>query len=77
MDRSHDTGDQPSLLTQYAAANQRCRDIAAEVGVRHCDENPAWRAAEREAEHLWKQAREAGHTIDEILAAGRARGGHS
>lgn len=68
---------QPTLLDQYAAANQNCRNIAAEVGVKHCDEDPRWRAAEREAEHLWKQARAAGRTVAEILAAGRPRGGHS
>lgn len=66
-----------TLLDQYAAANQACRDIAAQVGVRHCDEDPQWRAAEREAETLWKQARAAGHTVEEILAAGRSKGGHS
>lgn len=77
MDRSHEHASEPSLLDRYAAANQKCRDIAAEVGVRNCDENPCWRAAEREAEHLWKQARAAGHSVDEILAVGRAKGGHS
>jgi len=65
-----------TLLDRYAAANQNCRGIAQEVGVDH-DEDPRWRAAEREAEHLWKQARAAGHTVAEILAAGRPKGGHS
>lgn len=67
---------QPTLLDRYAATNQTCRDIAAEVGA-HYDEDPRWRAAEREAERLWTQAREAGHAVAEILAAGRPTGGHS
>jgi hypothetical protein len=67
----------PTLLDLYTAANQNCRNIAQQVGIKHCDEDPTWRAAEREAEHLWTQAREAGHTVAEILAAGRPTGGHS
>lgn len=62
------TPAEPSLLTRYARACQTCRDIAAQVGPGY-DEHPQWRAAEREAEDLWKQARAAGHTVAEILTA--------
>ncbi|MFF3310503.1 hypothetical protein [Streptomyces sp. NPDC002952] len=67
--------DEPSLLDQYAAASQRCVDIAQQVGVRHCDEDPQWRAAEREAEAIWKAARAAGYTSAELIAAGKPKGG--
>jgi len=66
-----ESSSEPSLVDRYAAANQTCRDIAQKVGARNCDENPEWRAAEREAEHLWTQARDAGHTVDELMAASR------
>jgi len=73
VDRNGQSSAQPtpaesSLLTRYAAASQTCRDIAQQIGPGY-DDNTRWRAAEREAEHLWKQARAAGHTVDEILAA--------
>jgi hypothetical protein len=64
--------DTLDLVGRYAAANQRCRDIGQQVGVRHCDEDPQWRAAEREAEALWKQARAAGHTAADLIAAATA-----
>jgi hypothetical protein len=74
--RARTAEQQPTVLDRYAAANQNCRNIAAEIGVDY-EEHPRWRAAEREAEHLWKQARAAGHAVAEILAAGRPEGGHS
>lgn len=75
MERTDQQGQQPtpaesSLLDRYAAADQNCRDIATQVGTGY-DENPQWRAAERTAEHLWKQALDAGHTADEILTAAK------
>ncbi|MGW0837514.1 hypothetical protein [Streptomyces prunicolor] len=68
--------EQPTILDRYAAANQACRDIAAEVGVDY-EEHPRWRAAERHAEQVWQQARAAGHTVKQITSAGRAQGGHT
>jgi hypothetical protein len=63
---------QPSpALQAYAQASQSCRDIAAQVGVRNCDDDLNWRAAELVAEARWNDAQAAGHTIDEILKAGR------
>jgi len=67
--------DQPaSLLDRYAAATQRCRAIAQEVGHRDCDTHPRWRAADREAEAVWKEALAAGHSAEELTAASRAKG---
>ncbi|WP_327403850.1 hypothetical protein OG194_29715 [Streptomyces sp. NBC_01288] len=66
--------DQPSLLDRYAAASQRCRQIGQQVGLRRCDEDPEWRAAEREAEALWKIGLAAGHTRDELIAASKPSG---
>lgn len=64
--------ERPSpALTAYAQASQNCRDIARQVGVRNCDDDPTWRQAERDAETAWNAAEAAGHTVDEILAAGR------
>jgi len=65
--------DTLDLVARYAAANQRCRDIGQQIGVRHCDEDPKWRAAEREAEALWKQARAVGHTAAALIAAAAQR----
>lgn len=75
MDGTDQVSDQPtpaepSPLDRYAAASQTCRDVARQVGPGY-DEHPDWRAAERTADDLWKQARAAGHTVDEILAAAR------
>jgi hypothetical protein len=58
-------------LTAYAEAAQTCRDIAAQVGVRNCDDSPEWRAAEQHANDLYEQARAAGHSTDDLLKAGR------
>lgn len=66
--------DQPSLLDRYAAASQRCREIGQKAGLRRCDEDPNWRAAEREAEALWKIGIAAGLTRDELIAASKANG---
>ncbi|MGQ5640785.1 MULTISPECIES: hypothetical protein [unclassified Streptomyces] len=38
------------------------------------DEDPTWRAVEREAEHLWKQAREAGVPAADLIAASKLGG---
>ncbi|WP_225825625.1 hypothetical protein [Streptomyces naphthomycinicus] len=68
------TPQQPSpALQAYTQASQNCRDIAAEVGVRNCDDDLNWRAAELVAEDRFSDAQAAGHSIDEILKAGRAR----
>lgn len=64
---------EPSLLDRYAAATQRCRDIAKEIGFRDSDTDPRWRAADRKAEAIWKEALAAGHTADELTAASRAK----
>ncbi|MEV1063405.1 hypothetical protein [Streptomyces sp. NPDC050263] len=64
---------QPSLLERYAAATQRCRDIAKDIGFRDCDTNPRWRAADRQAEAVWKQALAAGHTSEQLTAASRGK----
>ena len=58
-------------LDAYAAASQKCRDIAQEVGVQNCDDSPEWRAAEREAEARFTDAQTVGHSIADILKAGR------
>lgn len=58
-------------VARYAEAAQTCRDIAQEVGVRNCDNNPNWKAAERRANDLFDKAVSAGHTVDEVLNAGR------
>ena len=63
--------EQPTPVQAYADAAQNCRDIAAEVGVRNCDDDPNWRAAELVANTRFDEAVAAGHTIDEVLKAGR------
>lgn len=74
MKRTDQPQAQPTpALDAYAQAAQNCRDIAAQVGVRNCDDNPAWRAAEREANARYSEARAAGHSTDEVLKAGRAQ----
>jgi len=70
--------DQPAqqptpALYAYAAASQNCRDIATEVGIRNCDDDPNWRAAERDANTRFDEAITAGHNADEVLKAGRAK----
>lgn len=59
-----------SLPARYAAAVQRGRDIAAQAGPGY-DEDPTWRSNERTVEDLWKQARNAGHTVAELMDASR------
>jgi hypothetical protein len=72
VDRIHQPQAQPSPeLTAYAQASQNCRDIAQQVGVQNCDDDLNWRAAELVAEARWNDAQAAGHSIDEILKAGR------
>ena len=66
--------EQTPALTAYAQAAQNCRDIAAQVGIHNCDDDPDWRAAELVAEARFNDAKDAGHSIDEILAAGRKGG---
>lgn len=64
---------QPSLVDQYADANQTCRDIAQQVGIRNCDDDADWKAAEWRAEDLHAKAIAAGHTYEELSAANKAR----
>ena len=74
MKRSQPQPQRPTpALDAYAQASQTCRDIAQQVGVRNCDDNPAWRAAERQANTRYDEARAAGHSVDEILKAGRKK----
>ncbi|MEU0207376.1 hypothetical protein [Streptomyces canus] len=71
-DRIDPQPQQPSpALTAYAEAAQNCRDIAQQVGVRDCDDDPNWRAAEVVANTRYDEARAAGHSVDELLRAGR------
>ncbi|MEU1273018.1 hypothetical protein [Streptomyces sp. NPDC005799] len=62
---------QPPAVAAYAQAAQNCRDIGQQVGVRNCDNDLNWRAAELVAEARFNDARNAGHSVDEILKAGR------
>lgn len=62
---------QPPEIAAYAQAVRNCRDIAADVGVRDCDTDPDWKAAEWRANDLFDKALHAGHGYDEILKAGR------
>lgn len=68
-------GQQPAehspALDAYAEASQACRDIAQQVGVRQCDDDPDWKAAEWRANDLFDQAVAAGHSHDEVLKAWR------
>ncbi|MFM9616824.1 hypothetical protein ACKI14_02540 [Streptomyces turgidiscabies] len=63
--------EQTPALAAYAQAAQHCRDIAAEVGIRNCDNDPAWQQAERTANAAYAAARAAGHPTSEVLKAGR------
>jgi hypothetical protein len=63
--------EQPTPVQAYAQAAQSCRDIAQQVGVRNCDDDPGWRAAEQTANARYDEARAAGHSVDELLKAGR------
>lgn len=63
--------EQPDLIAAWAAANQACRDRAQVVGVRECDDDPEWRRLEQVANDLYKEALDAGHTIAELVEAGR------
>ncbi|WP_037616387.1 hypothetical protein [Streptomyces aureus] len=60
--------DTLDLPARYAAAVQKCRDIAQQVGVKNCDDSAEWRAAEIAANELWTKAREAGHTTATLMA---------
>ncbi|SEC03444.1 MULTISPECIES: hypothetical protein [Streptomyces] len=72
---THGTSPAPQppspVLAEYAEATQACRDIAARVGIRNCDNDPDWKAAEWRANDLFDKALAAGHTMDEVLKAGR------
>ena len=71
-DRSQQQPHQHSpALTAYAQAAQNCRDIAQQVGVRNCDDDLDWRAAELVANTRHDEARAAGHSYDELSKAGR------
>jgi hypothetical protein len=72
MERTDQQAQQPSpALAAYAQAAQTCRDIAQQVGIRNCDDDPDWKAAEWRADDLFTKARAAGHSVDEILEAGQ------
>jgi hypothetical protein len=75
MTVTHGTSPAPQqptpALDAYAQASQNCRDIAAEVGIRNCDDDLNWRAAELVANARFEDAQAAGHSVDEILKAGR------
>lgn len=58
-------------VAAYAQAAQNCRDIAAEVGIRNCDDDLNWRAAELVANARFDEALDAGHSYDEVLKAGQ------
>lgn len=74
MKRSQPQPSQPTpALDAYAQAAQNCRDIAQQVGTRNCDDNPTWRAAERDANAAYAAARAAGHPVDQVLKAGRKK----
>lgn len=62
---------QTPAVAAYAQAAQHCRDIAQQVGVRNCDDDPTWRAAEAAANTRYDEARAAGHSVDELSKAGR------
>ena len=64
---------QQPVLAAYADANQQCRDIAANVGIDNCESDPDWQAANGRVNDLYDQALTAGHSVDEILEAGRER----
>jgi hypothetical protein len=64
--------EQSPEVAAYAQAAQNCRDIAAEVGVRNCDGDLDWRAAELVANTRYDEAIAAGHNADEVLKAGKA-----
>jgi hypothetical protein len=71
-DRSGQQPQQPTpALDAYAQAAQNCRDIAQEVGIRNCDDDLNWRAAELVANTRYDEAVAAGHSVDETLKAGR------
>jgi hypothetical protein len=63
--------EQPNPVHAYAQAAQNCRDIAQQGGVRNCDDDPNWRAAEAIANTRYNEAIAAGHSTDEVLKAGR------
>jgi len=69
-EQAQPTPAEPNLPARYADASETCRAIARQVGPGY-DEHPEWRAAERTANQLWKQARAVGHTVNELLAASR------
>lgn len=72
MDRTHQSQPQHSPeVAAYAHAAQNCRDIAAEVGLRNCDNDLDWLAAELVANTRFDEALNAGHSYDEVLKAGR------
>lgn len=67
------TGQPTPALDAYAQAAQNCRDIAQQVGIRNCDNDLNWRAAELVANTRYDEAIAAGHTVDEALKAGRKK----
>lgn len=74
MERTHQHAGQPTPeLATYAQAAQNCRDIAQQVGVRNCDDDLNWRAAELVANARYDEAIAAGHTHAELSAADKTR----
>lgn len=74
VDRTDQEPQQPTpALAAYGQAAQDCRDIAQQVGVRSCDADPDWKAAEWRANDLFDKAVTAGHSYDEVLKAGRKK----
>jgi hypothetical protein len=66
-------GQPTPALDAYAQAAQNCRHIAAQVGIRNCDDDLDWRAAELIANTRYDEAIAAGHPADQVLKAGRAQ----
>ncbi|MEV6014710.1 hypothetical protein [Streptomyces sp. NPDC051997] len=56
------------LVHRYAAAVERGRDLAGEIGDRH-DEHPAWVSNQRQVAELFTKARDAEHTVGALMAA--------
>ncbi|MFJ8995577.1 hypothetical protein ACIRQH_34880 [Streptomyces sp. NPDC102279] len=61
----------PALVAQYAAAMQKQLAIQRRIGKDY-DLTAEWRQAQRTCDRIWTEARDAGHTVDELLAASRA-----
>ncbi|MFJ8798492.1 hypothetical protein [Streptomyces sp. NPDC102487] len=58
----------PSLVEQLVATQRTCREIATRVGTGY-GLDPEWRAADRRCDDLWRRARAAGSSQEELSAA--------